>query len=168
MNYYYLHVWAFETFDSQTKFEFDSNWELQGISNIGLEIDYLPYDPLMTLDGHFFCQDVLALELVNLSGSQVEKKRVRVTPGLNWLSSFSKDTELPQFSIVNFDGVPLVNHFGIYKKYYLVVSEFGLKFLRSMNVINAESDLINCDLDAYFETGKHLFWMPENLKKSFL
>jgi hypothetical protein len=164
MNYYYLHIWAFETFDAQTKFEFDSNWVLQGISNIGLEIDYLPYDPLMTLDGHFFCQEVLADELANSPSFQINTKKIRVTPGLNWLSNFPMNIEPPQFYKVAFNGVPLFNHFGIYNKHYLVVSELGLKFLRSNHVKNAESNLINCDLNTYFESERHLFWMPEELR----
>lgn len=157
MKYYYLHLLSCFDLDEITSIDHSEYPPI--IANIGLEIDWWPVDDLVEC---FFCHivvDSLKKLLQNeLFNALVFYKIDRVARGCNFLYNYPNAT-LPQYWHLEIQGTSGIDDFGLWEGKYLVVSEKALDFLRVNNVTNAESDLIEGNIDEYFRSDRKDFWL---------
>jgi hypothetical protein len=155
--YYYLHLWAAGDFDELT--EFDRTTHPFGISNIGLVLDVYPPDDLFDSHPTIFISDRLKSLLAFDKFDKLKFTEItRIGRGYNFLYNYP-DATLDKYWQVEFLGIPCIDDFGIYNKFYLIVSEKGLNFLRDNRVTHAEAKEIEEDIDTFFRLKKDRFWL---------
>lgn len=163
--FYYLHIWSVQGFDSSCT-EFDNSVHPPKIGNVGLEIDFWPADDFFEVGPAFFITERLRSFFV-FRAKIFEKisfrKTISIKKGLNFEALYP-DAELPHYYWkVNIEGKAGTDDFGLWdNRPYLVVSQRGLDFLRYNNVTHAEADLIDVDIDDYFQSDRKNFWLKND------
>ena len=160
MKFYYLHIWSVLDFDYEKTEYIDREVHPPKIGNVALEIDQWPADSLFQIWPLFFCNNDLKEGLDDLYSECLEFKKVtQIIKGQNF-EALNPDAKLPNcYWRIKFKGVPLKDHFSLWKDLYFIVSEEALNHLRECGVLNAEADLIDVDVEEYFSSARKDFWM---------
>jgi hypothetical protein len=165
--FYYLAIWSALELDHSVTKILDSSVHPPMIGQVGLEIDFWPADDLFQVWPIFFVTERLRSILKSKSkfAEKIEfSKTVSVKKGQNFVALYP-DSVLPDFYWkIDISGIPGVDDFGLWNRMCLVVSEKALKLLRNNHVTHAEADLIEGDIDGYFQSDRKNFWLKKDLK----
>jgi len=159
--YFYLHIWSILGFDSTVTKVLDSSIHPPLMGEIGLEIDFLPSDDLFQVWPIFIATEELVLKLKNEQkiSNCIEFHQInKVRKGQNLMAIYPNIKIPDLYWHFEFNGTAGVDHFGLWERMHLVVSEEALELLRNNNVNHAECDLIEGKIEHYFQSEKKDFW----------
>lgn len=159
MKKYYLHIWSGGELSNAAIIADKKTTSPFILSDVGLEIDEWPADDFFQAWPEYFVSERLKAKLIYWQFTGITFSKVEIiTKGGNFQSNYPKEN-LPEYWWARIEGAPGKDDFGLWKRLYLVVSEKALLFLKDNHVTHAESIEIVDEIDEFFQSDKHKFWM---------
>ncbi len=142
-------------------------------ANFFIDQDHKVFIESLPKDNVFSALDIYIKKRIDCIDITEYKLTLQEVKQISFAEDFNNESgieEMQSFYLakININGLPMVDHFGMYQNTHLIASSKGLELLRKFGVIDAEIDLIKISLETYFAQSKHLFWMPEKHRNMFI